>query len=167
VNGDRDTHRYKGPTVFSEKERFESLIHCRWVDEIVEDAPWVITPAFLEAHDIDFVAHDDLPYVDASGTAADGDVYSGVKKAGRFYATQRTEGVSTSDLIARVLVGREEYMRRNLRRGASADSVGLTALGPLRLRLEEMGLLVPVAVGVGLAALGAAFALGRSAGARS
>ena len=44
---------------------------CRWVDEVIRDAPWVVTPEFLEEHDIDFVAHDALPYADASGN----DVY--------------------------------------------------------------------------------------------
>lgn len=44
---------------------------CRWVDEIVRDAPWVITPDFLEKHNIDYVTHDDLPYGDASGQAND------------------------------------------------------------------------------------------------
>ena len=43
----------------------------RWVDEIVTDAPWVITPEFLEKHDIDYVTHDALPYSDASGQAED------------------------------------------------------------------------------------------------
>lgn len=27
---------------------------CRWVDEVVHDAPWVITLDFLEKHNIDF-----------------------------------------------------------------------------------------------------------------
>ena len=33
----------------------------RWVDEVVRDAPWVITIDFLDRHNIDYVAHDDLP----------------------------------------------------------------------------------------------------------
>lgn len=43
----------------------------RWVDEVIRDAPWTVTPEFLEKHNIDFVAHDALPYADASGN----DVY--------------------------------------------------------------------------------------------
>ncbi len=39
----------------------------RWVDEVVPNAPWVITEEFLDEHNIDFVAHDALPYADTSG----------------------------------------------------------------------------------------------------
>lgn len=55
-----------------------NLVHSgRWVDEVLKDAPWVITGDFLEAHNIDFVAHDDLPYADNSGQADD--VYGPVR----------------------------------------------------------------------------------------
>ena len=72
VCSDAVTHGYKGQTVMGEEERYESLRHCRWVDEIVKDSPWVITPAFLDEHDIDFVLHDDLPYADTSGASGCG-----------------------------------------------------------------------------------------------
>lgn len=57
------------PYLESSSQNCEGL--CRWVDEIITDAPWVITPEFLEKHNIDFVAHDALPYSDASGQAND------------------------------------------------------------------------------------------------
>jgi cytidyltransferase-like protein len=60
------TNKYKGKTVMNEAERYESLRHCKWVDEVIEDAPWVITNEFLEEHQIDYVAHDSLPYVKLS-----------------------------------------------------------------------------------------------------
>ena len=49
----------------------------RWVDEVVEDAPWVVTQEFLAAHDIDYVTHDALPYSDATGQGDD--VYETVR----------------------------------------------------------------------------------------
>jgi glycerol-3-phosphate cytidylyltransferase-like family protein len=32
--------------------RYESLRHCKWVDEVIEDAPWVVTDEFLEKHQV-------------------------------------------------------------------------------------------------------------------
>ena len=45
------------------------------------------------------MCHDDAPYA-ANGVD---DIYAPIKKIGKFKATQRTEGISTSDLINRVL----------------------------------------------------------------
>jgi hypothetical protein len=47
----------------------------------------VLTMEFLEKHQIDYVAHDDLPYPDTSGAADD--VYAFVKQKGMFVATDR------------------------------------------------------------------------------
>lgn len=36
----------------TEIERYEALRHCRYVDEILRDAPWTLTPEFLEKHKV-------------------------------------------------------------------------------------------------------------------
>ena len=36
------------------------------MDEVIPDAPWVINQEFLDKHQIDFVAHDSLPWVSSS-----------------------------------------------------------------------------------------------------
>lgn len=46
-------------------------VWCRWVDEVVTDAPWVLDIDFINKHKIDFVTHDALPYSDASGQSND------------------------------------------------------------------------------------------------
>lgn len=46
----------------TDEERYESLRHCKWVDEVVKDAPWTITADFLVKHKIDYVCHDAIPY---------------------------------------------------------------------------------------------------------
>jgi hypothetical protein len=52
VCNDELTHKHKGKTVFSDRERYESLRHVKWVDEVVEDAPWVLTEDFLAKHKV-------------------------------------------------------------------------------------------------------------------
>ncbi len=40
----------KGQTVLKDYERYETLRHCKWVDDVVPDAPWVVTADFLTKH---------------------------------------------------------------------------------------------------------------------
>ncbi|CAN6460977.1 unnamed protein product [Victoria cruziana] len=131
---DEVTHMYKGKTVMTESERYESLRHCRWVDEVIPDAPWVINKEFLDKHKIDYVAHDSLPYADASGAGKD--VYEFVKAAGKFKETKRTDGVSTSDLIMRILKDYNEYVMRNLARGYSRKDLGVSYVKEKQLRVN-------------------------------
>ena len=97
-----ETHRRKGLTVLSAKERAESVRHCKWVDEVVEDCPWIVGHAleFIEKHKIDYVAHDDIPY----GADEGDDVYASIKERGMFLVTQRTEGLSTTGIITKYAV---------------------------------------------------------------
>lgn len=139
VCNDELTHSKKGMTVFNDAERAESLRHCKWVDEVVENAPWVIDQEFLDTHKIDFVAHDDIPYV--SGDCSD--VYKFVKDQGKFIATQKTQGISTSGIITRIVHDYDVYVRRNLERGVSAKelNISLFKLGEYRVQksVRELG----------------------------
>ncbi|KAK7299799.1 hypothetical protein RJT34_10627 [Clitoria ternatea] len=132
---DAVTHKYKGKTVMTEDERYESLRHCKWVDEVIPDAPWVINQEFLDKHKIDYVAHDSLPYADASGAA--NDVYEFVKSVGRFKETKRTEGISTSDIIMRIVKDYNQYVLRNLDRGYSRKELGVSYVKEKRLRVNR------------------------------
>ena len=60
VCNDELTYSKKGRTVMNERERAESLRHCRWVDEVIEDAPWVICEAFLQKHQVHAHARDEI-----------------------------------------------------------------------------------------------------------
>ncbi|CAL1352178.1 unnamed protein product [Linum trigynum] len=131
---DEITHKFKGKTVMTAAERYESLRHCKWVDEVITDAPWVINQEFLDKHNIDYVAHDALPYADASG--AGNDVYEFVKKVGRFKETQRTDGISTSDIIMRILKDYNQYVMRNLDRGYTRKELGVSYVKEKRLRVN-------------------------------
>jgi len=133
VTGDEETHKRKGLTVLSGKERSETVRHCRWVDEVVEDCPWIVTPEFLERHQIDYVAHDDIPY----GADEGDDIYAPIKAAGKFLVTQRTEGVSTTGIITKIVRDYEKYIARQLRRGTSRQELNISWLKKNELDLKR------------------------------
>jgi cytidyltransferase-like protein len=87
-NNDLLTHKLKGKTVMADFERVEAIRHCRYVDEIIPNAPWKLTEEFIEEHKIDFVAQDATPYASEECE----DVYQGVKELGIFVPTERTDG---------------------------------------------------------------------------
>ncbi|KAK7441718.1 choline-phosphate cytidylyltransferase [Stygiomarasmius scandens] len=122
VCSDELVKKHKTRTVMTHAERLEAARHCRWVDQVVPEAPWVIDQAFLDKYQIDYVAHDEDPY------AAEGhdDVYTFVKQQGKFIPTRRTPGVSTSELLERIVSG---YRRRDF-------DEKLTKMGHAELRAE-------------------------------
>ena len=49
------THSKKGRTVMTDAERYEAVRHCRYVDEVVRDAPWELDDEFVTRHKVSFV----------------------------------------------------------------------------------------------------------------
>lgn len=78
VCSDELVRSYKAQPVMTSAERYEAVRHCKWVDEVIEDAPWEVDAEFMKQHRIDYVAHDEEPYVSASSD----DVYAYVKSIG-------------------------------------------------------------------------------------
>lgn len=72
----------KARAVLSHFERLESARHCRWVDQVVPEAPWILDTEFLEKYEIDYVAHDEQPYAGAGGAE---DIYKFIKDLGVFF----------------------------------------------------------------------------------
>lgn len=133
IHSDAVTEQNKGKTVMEDKVRYETARHCKWVDEVVEDAPWVVTKEYMDELKLDFVAHDSIPYV-SSGHE---DIYAQVKKEGKFLTTQRTSGISTSDIITVLLRGYDSYVRRNLERGITKKEMNVGATWALRARQHD------------------------------
>ena len=69
-------------------------------DQVVEGAPYVTTVETLDAHSADFCVHGN----DITMTADGEDTYHLVKSAGRYKEVERTQGVSTTDLVGRMLL---------------------------------------------------------------
>ena len=101
---DSEILRCKGPPLLNEEERLEMVESVKWVDEVLTGVPYDLTPDFLHElfykHKIDYVIHGDDPCLMPDGT----DAYAYAKEAGRFRMIKRTEGVSTTDIVGRMLM---------------------------------------------------------------
>ncbi|CAZ79286.1 unnamed protein product [Tuber melanosporum] len=133
IPNDTETHKRKGLTVLTDQERAETLRHCKWVDEVIENAPWSVNPEFLAEHSIDYIAHDDEPYASADSD----DIYRPCKEAGKFLVTQRTDGISTTYIITKIVRDYEKYIMRQLRRGTSRQELNVSWLKKNELDLKR------------------------------
>uniref|UniRef100_A0A914UVL3 ethanolamine-phosphate cytidylyltransferase n=1 Tax=Plectus sambesii TaxID=2011161 RepID=A0A914UVL3_9BILA len=109
VHTDDEITVHKGPPVFTEEERYRMVKGIKWVDEVIEGAPYETTVQTLNKYDCDFCVHGD----DITLTADGKDTYEEVKREGRYKECQRTAGVSTTDLVGRMLLLTKTHHSQN------------------------------------------------------
>ena len=98
VHADDVVATYKRQPILSMPERIAVIESCRYVDEVIPDAPLVIDGNYLEEHDIDLVVHgDDLRSSDVLKR-----MYAVPDRLGILRLVPYTDGISTSDIIARI-----------------------------------------------------------------
>ena len=99
IHSDEEIERNKAKPIMKETERYSILKHLKWIDEIIYDAPYTPTLDFVQKFNIDFVIHgDDLP-INSEGKCA----YDEMIQAGKFKVIRRTEGVSTTYMVGKLL----------------------------------------------------------------
>mmetsp|Transcript_37858 Transcript_37858/g.45646 ORF Transcript_37858/g.45646 Transcript_37858/m.45646 type:complete len:430 (+) Transcript_37858:194-1483(+) len=101
---DDEIERCKGPPVMNQEERLKMVESVKWVDEVLTGVPYELTEDFMktlfEKHNIDVIVHGDDPCLLPDGT----DAYAACKRMGKFKTIKRTEGVSTTDIVGRMLM---------------------------------------------------------------
>jgi glycerol-3-phosphate cytidylyltransferase-like family protein len=95
VLSDETAAAYKRRPIMTLVERVAVIEACRYVDEVIADAPDHLTQGFLDVHQLALVVHGD----DVDPAA---EVYEAAAKTGRLRLVPRTGTISTTDLIARV-----------------------------------------------------------------
>lgn len=99
IHSDTEIEENKALPVMKQPERYALLDHIKWIDEILYDVPYSPELATIERARADFCVHgDDMP-VNAQGFCA----YDEMRLAGKLRIVARTEGVSTTDMIGRLL----------------------------------------------------------------
>jgi cytidyltransferase-like protein len=98
VLSDDTAASYKRRPIMTLAERVAVIESCRYVDEVIEDAPLQVTEQFLDEHGITTVVHGD----DLSPEGAEF-AYGPAAAAGKLTYVGRMGEISTTQLIQRVL----------------------------------------------------------------
>lgn len=110
VNGDESTEKMKSPLVFNEQERLMMVKACKWTDEAHVFPEYIVPNDILEQFGADVLLHGDDIIVDKNGN----NIYDHWIKKGQFKVFRRTHGISTSDIVERVLnLENDEYFKKN------------------------------------------------------
>ena len=97
VHADETVMRYKRRPIFSMEERVASVEGCRYVDEVIPNAPLTIDRAWIERHDIDLILHGD----DFSSEMKEL-YYKTPIEMGIYRSVGYTPEISTTKIIARI-----------------------------------------------------------------
>lgn len=127
VNSDESITQCKGPPLMNDEERMTMVKGCKFVDEVLPNCPYIMTSEYLDyiftTYDVDYVVHGDDPCI------VDGkDVYASAKRLGRYRSIPRTEGVSTTEIVGRMLLMTKHHHMRH-------KSAGAVGGGSSRVRL--------------------------------
>ena len=106
VHADETVMSYKRRPILSMEERVASVEGCRYVDEVVSNAPLMIERAWIKQHNIDLILHGDDVSREMEERWYKIPIELGINRSVGY-----TSGISTTDIIARI---REEF-------GASDD----------------------------------------------
>ncbi|KAH7325705.1 hypothetical protein B0I35DRAFT_405065 [Stachybotrys elegans] len=83
---------------------------CRWVTRSVGHAPYVTSLPYITHYGCKYVVHGDDITSDSDGN----DCYRFVKEAGRFKVVKRSPGISTTDLVGRMLLCTKTHFIKSL-----------------------------------------------------
>jgi ethanolamine-phosphate cytidylyltransferase len=110
VHSDEEILENKGPTVMTLEERIIAVEGCRWATKSIPSAPYVTSLPWISHYGCHYVVHGDDITSDSSGQ----DCYRHVKAADRFLVVKRTPGISTTDLVGRMLLFSKHHFIKSL-----------------------------------------------------
>ena len=100
VHADELVIAHKRKPILTMEERVACLAGCRYVDEVLPNAPWVTDRGWIEKHNINLVVHgSDYSQEDLSKT------HAVAIEMGILRTVEYTPGISTTEIIRRIMDG--------------------------------------------------------------
>jgi glycerol-3-phosphate cytidylyltransferase len=97
VHSDETVAEYKRAPVMTMRERVQVIAACRFVDEVIADAPLVVTREWIDEYDLDLVVHGDDLDEESLGMR-----YGIPRDLGILQLVDYANGVSTTEIMDRV-----------------------------------------------------------------
>ena len=99
IISDKDATSYKREPIYSENNRRTLVESCKYVDEIVMNAPLEMTEEFMKKWNIDLVCHGFFNKEDAEKQS---DFFKVPISQGKFRVVEYHKGISTTDIIQKI-----------------------------------------------------------------
>ena len=104
LNSDEDVARAKGKTLMDINERSSLAGSSKWIGEVALNTPYTPSIETLDTYNCDYLAHgDDIPTNEHGNT-----IYDDIIAKKRLRVFRRTEGISTTVIIGRLLLGMKD-----------------------------------------------------------
>ena len=113
--------------------RIAAVDACRWASKSIPHAPYVTSLPWISHYGCYYVVHGDDITSDSSGE----DCYRYVKAAGRFLVVKRTPGISTTDLVGRMLLCTKGHFIKSLTAMLNGDE-GFGNIGDRKATSADM-----------------------------
>ena len=98
IHSDKDTESYKRKPILTMNERAPIIESCRYVDEIILNAPVIITEEYINKHNIDLVIHAHNKEENEKYNF----MYANAIKLNKFKRLDYFRGISTTEIIKRI-----------------------------------------------------------------
>mmetsp|Transcript_696 Transcript_696/g.1319 ORF Transcript_696/g.1319 Transcript_696/m.1319 type:complete len:127 (-) Transcript_696:1681-2061(-) len=110
-------------------ERVLCVLACKYVDEVIIGAPWVVTQDLMTSLNVSLVVQGTITKLDLTvprkrsiECGADEDPYSLPKRTQQYLEVQSESQLQTSDIIQRIIDNRLKHMNRFERTSAKEEN---------------------------------------------
>ena len=99
VVNDNDAKEYKRLPIINENNRYLMLESCKYVDQVVKNAPMLVNESFVNEYNIDLIVHSFYNKADQDKQAP---YFVEVKRLNKFQVVDYSNNDSTSRIIERI-----------------------------------------------------------------
>lgn len=97
LHSDEDVAKYKRTPVLTMQERYEVIKVCKYVDNVILNAPLETTDEFMDKHNLDIYIHAHYEHENEKYRFLSKNI-----KRKQFIRIDYTDGISTTDIIKRI-----------------------------------------------------------------